>query len=206
MQSEYPNTGYNGIPRDEIPNSDWEVRKDCQGQLTSKLRKTEGLVRNSVKGWRLEERHWHPGELAFWMEQRAREAEGREVGGISRVRSQPLTPAWNLVIAQEGFVCAANESAHFMDETHETGNVTACWARKEPRAAGSQHRAHPLRRLFDWACWKGESPAPMSWVNNHPLQAGQQGAVGCNQLPPTCVLGHFLNLVGWRYSRKSFLQ
>lgn len=57
------------------------------------------------------------------MEQRVREAKGRDVGGVNRAPSQPLTPAWNLVVAQEGFVCAAKESAHFMDETNETGNV-----------------------------------------------------------------------------------
>lgn len=127
------NTGYNGIPRDEIPNSDWGVREDFQGQVTSKLRNTEGLVRNSVKGWRLEGRHWHPGELAFWMEQSERSQRPWGWRG-SRARSQPLVAAWKLVMAQEGVVCAANESAHFIVETNETRNIHSLLS--QPRAQG----------------------------------------------------------------------
>lgn len=64
MQSEYPDIGGNGEPMEENLNPDF-ISKDFQGQVTSELRKTEGLVRNSVKGWRREERRYSHGELTF---------------------------------------------------------------------------------------------------------------------------------------------
>lgn len=60
MQSEDPNTG-NGVSIEGTPNPDLGVRKDFQGQLTSRLRKPEELVRSNTKAWRQEERQWFGG-------------------------------------------------------------------------------------------------------------------------------------------------
>lgn len=163
MQSEYPNIGCSGYT-DKILNPDLGVRKDFQGRAISKLRKTEGLVGNSMKGCRPEERHWHPGELTFWLEQNERSQRSwgwrGDQGQVTAPNTMAGIESW---LRKYLFMLQINLPILWMRQM-KLETFTACWARKEPRAADSQYSAHPLyHQLFD-SEYFGKVRVSFPWV------------------------------------------